>query len=130
MNLINVLGIVPRTHQDQAELGRIISEASREVGFPEFERLVLKVKERVKMVERHKIFKATQELRYTATEVEHLREMFASALESANFSTISIDKLQKCMENLGRKTSHDELEVLVSKLCPGGGVLAVDFEKF
>merc|ERR550532_3604294 len=44
-NLINLLGIVPRTRQDQVGLGRIISESSHDIDFPEFERLVLKVKE-------------------------------------------------------------------------------------
>merc|ERR1712113_110885 len=81
--LFGLLGLAPRCREDQAEIQRLLNEVysdgSGEVGFPEFERLVLRVKERMKAAQRHRVHKAVLELHMSENEASNYRDLFHKA---------------------------------------------------
>jgi len=131
INLIDMMGLVPPKPEDQVELQRLLAEArangSGEVDLPEFERLVLRVKERMKATQQIRVSKAIHELRLHEAEVQRLRELFFAA-DAHDVGVLTADHLWKALEGTPRTMDHKEVEVAMRRLCPSGE--SFDFEKF
>jgi len=130
LSLISMLGIVPRNREDQAELRRLLAEVnangSGEVSFPEFERLVLRVKERMRASQRHRIKKAVQELRMKDAELEILLDLFQT-VDTDCVGFLSAEQLRKVLDMMQRPVSQEDLEATIARICPD---TVMDFEKF
>merc|ERR1712217_822724 len=114
--------------EDQAEIQRLLNEVysdgSGEVGFPEFERLVLRVKERMKAAQRHRVHKTVMELHISEAEAAHYRDLF-HMVDSDGVGALLYEQLKKLLDLLQVSVSNETLQIELIKVSPDGS--AIDF---
>merc|ERR1712113_1090424 len=99
--LFGLLGLAPRCREDQAEIQRLLNEVysdgSGEVGFPEFERLVLRVKERMKAAGRHRLQKTLTELHIPECDATHFHDLF-HMVDTEGVGSIDLKQVNRLLE--------------------------------